>query len=254
MAISQRTDGVESARKALLMLLHFTEERPRATAEELARAIGVPKSTAYRHLALLRELGLVDEGTRGVYHVTARAADLARAADAAGGLIVRARPFLRRLMEETGETAVLIRLLGDAAVTVDQVETTQAVRLAYSPGRTMPLTAGAPAKLLLASLPASTRSAYLDRMAKADPAFAAVRTKREAELATIRKQGWAESWGEVDPGLWGCAAPIVERGRVVASLSSAGPLTRLGTEAARRFVLDRCIAGARDISAALAEY
>lgn len=251
MATNQRTGGVESARKALLMLLHFTEERPRASAEDLARAVGVPKSTAYRHLALLRELGLIDEGPRGVYHVTARATDLARAADAAGGLIVRARPVMHRVMAETGETVVLIRLLGDAAVTVDQVESTHAVRLAYYPGRTMPLTAGAPAKLLLASLPASTRAAYLDRMSKADPAFAAVRGAREAEMVGIRKQGWADSWGEVDPGLWGCAAAIVERGRVVAALASAGPLVRLDTAESRRAVLDCCIRGAKEISALL---
>ncbi len=252
MTTNQRTGGVESARKALLMLLHFTEEHPRATADELARAVGVPKSTAYRHLALLRELGLIDEGTRGVYHVTARAGDLARAADAAGGLIVRARPYLRRVAEETGETTVLVRLLGDAAVTVDQVESNHAVRLAYSPGRTMPLTAGAPAKLLLASLPASTRTAYLDRMCKADPDFARIRPEWEAALAPVRRQGWADSWGEVDPGLWGCAAAVQERGRVVAALSSAAPLARLGTDEARRFVLESCIRGAKDISAALA--
>lgn len=253
MSASQRIGGVESARKALLMLLQFTEERPRATAADLAHAIGAPKSTAYRYLSLLRELGLVDDDGRGVYHVTARAGDMARAADAAGGLIVQARPYLRKTMEETGETTVLVRLLGDVAIPVDQVETRQAIRLSYAPGRTMPLTAGAPAKLLLASLPATTRTAYLDRMAGADPAFAAVRSAWESELTQARKQGWADSWGEVDPGLWGCSAPIVERGRVVAALSIAGPLARLDTEGRRRYVLDRCIANAEAISQVLAE-
>ena len=50
-------------------------------------------------------------------------------------LIVRARPILHRLMGLTGETASLVRLLGDAAVAVDQVDTDPPVRLAYAPGR-----------------------------------------------------------------------------------------------------------------------
>lgn len=251
MSSSQRTGGVESARKALQMLLAFNESRPRASVEELADEVGLPRSSAYRYVSLLREVGLLEEDRRGIYRVSARVHSVARAADAAGTLIMTTRPFLSRLADETGETSVLVRLLGDAAVAVDQIESRHPIRLAFSPGRTMPLVDGAPAKLLLASLPASTRAAYLDKMERADPRLRARRAAREEELARIRRQGWAESTEEVDPGCWGTAAPIIQRGRVIAALSVAGPLSRIDAEA-RQHVLDRTIAAAKDVSDRLA--
>ncbi len=251
MALSRRTDGVESARKALHLLLHFDESHVGASVAELATATGQPLSSVYRHVALLRELGLLEQGRRGQYHVSARVYGLTRAADAAGGLIVRARPVLHRLAALTGETAVLVRLLGDAAVAVDQVESNPPIRLAYSPGRTMPLTAGAPAKMLLASLPASSRTAYLDRLSNLDAAFARRRADWNKELTTARQQDWAESFGEVDRGLWGVSAPIRLGGHVVAALSLAGPLDRLD-DSGRRKGIKLCCDCAVELTEALA--
>lgn len=252
MSLTQRTTGVESARKALRLLLQFSEDKPRLTVDALAGQAGMPTSSAYRYVALLRELGLVEEGERGLYHLSARVHDLSRAADAAGGLILTIRPLLERLVDETGETAMLIRLLGDAAVTVDHIEPDQPIRLTYAPGRTVPLTAGAPAKLLLASLPASTRTAYLDSMARADLAVARRRPALEAELALIRQRGWAESAEEIDPGVWGTAARVMEGGRVTASIGVAGPLSRLDADR-RADIIARTIAAAEEASRRLAE-
>lgn len=252
MSLSQRIAGVESARKALRLLLQFKEDQPRMTVETLAGLSGMPISSAYRYVALLRELGLLEEGERGLYHLSARVHDLSRAADAAGGLILTVRPLLRRLVEETGETAMLIRLLGDAAVTVDHIEPDQPIRLTYAPGRTVPLIAGAPAKLLLASLPMSTRTAYLDSMVRADPAVGRRREALEAELALIRKRGWAESAEEIDPGVWGTAARVTEGGRVTAAVGAAGPLSRLDADR-RADIIARTIAAAEEASRLLAE-
>lgn len=251
MALTRRIDGVESARKALHLLLWFDETHVEASVEELAASTAMPLSSAYRHVALLRELGLLEPGTRGRYRVSARVYGLTRAADAAGGLIVRARPILHRLMGLTGETASLVRLLGDAAVAVDQVDTDPPVRLAYAPGRTMTLTAGAPAKMLLASLPDGTRDAYLDRLGAADPDFAARRGAWQDELTLARRQDWAESFSEVDPGLWGIAAPVRQAGHVIATLSVAGPLSRLD-DTRRKRAISLCRDAAADLTSALA--
>ena len=70
MAPSRRTTGVESARKALQLLLCFDASRTRASVAELAKAAGLPLSSAYRHVALLREVGLVEEEGAGLYRVT----------------------------------------------------------------------------------------------------------------------------------------------------------------------------------------
>lgn len=236
MALSDRTTGVESARKALQMLLFFDETRPRATIAELARSLGVPLSSAYRQAALLRELGLIEDDGNGAYHVTGRVLPIARAADAVGGLAFVARPLLVDLVKATGETALLMRLFGDACLALDVVESPNPIRLTGASGRTLPLLAGAPAKLLLAALPASVRNAHLDRATQGDAAFAARRTAFETELATIRKQGWAASYGEIDPGLCAFAAPITQRDAVTAALMLGAPQRRL-TAKRRAFLL-----------------
>lgn len=250
MASSQRIAGVESARKALELLLMFHDERSEASVPEMAAHLELPRSTAYRYTALLRELGLLEAAGGGRYHVSARIHAVARAADAAGGLILRARPILQRLALETGETVVLIRLLGNAAVAVDQAQTEQPIRLSYALGRTMPLTAGAPAKVLLASLPAATRSAYLDRISAQDADFAGRRATYEDELVRVRRQGWAESFGEVDAGVWGVSAPVYSAGRVIVALSIAGPLSRLDTAEKRARVIERTRDAAMELTAA----
>jgi DNA-binding IclR family transcriptional regulator len=79
----RHTQGAESPRRALQVLLAFSPARPHATISELAASVGVPLSTCYRYIALLRELGLVDEGERATYHVTAAAKQIAEAAQAA---------------------------------------------------------------------------------------------------------------------------------------------------------------------------
>ncbi|HEY7608167.1 MAG TPA: IclR family transcriptional regulator C-terminal domain-containing protein [Alphaproteobacteria bacterium] len=251
MAASRRTVGVESARKALQMLLCFDAARPRATVADLARAAALPLSSAYRHLALLREEGLVEEDGGGLYRVTPRIHALARAADAASPLVAAAQPLLARLAAETGATAVLFRVFGDVAVAAAAVEPRRPQHLSGVSGRSFPLHRGAPCKLLLASLPATVRGAYLDRIERADPAERVLRRAREAELALIRRRGYAESHGEVDPGMWAVAAPVVEKRRAIASLWLAVPERRL--DPARRAALrEAALAAARALSRTLA--
>jgi DNA-binding IclR family transcriptional regulator len=235
MAASRRTVGVESARKVLQLLLCFDAARPRAAVGELARAAGMPISSAYRHLALLREQGLVEEDGGGRYRVTPRVHALARAADAASPLMAAAQPVLARLAAETGATAVLFRVFGDVAMPVAAVEPRRPAHLSGVSGRSFPLHKGAPCKLLLASLPATVRTAYLDRIERADPAERALRREREAELALIRKRGFAESFGEVDPGMYAVATPVVQKRRAIASIWAGIPARRV--DAARRAAL-----------------
>jgi DNA-binding IclR family transcriptional regulator len=232
MASSRRVGGAESARKVLRLLLAFDERRPRLTAAELAAAAALPASTAYRLLALLREQGLVAADGPGGYRLGGRILPLARAADLAAGLALRARPLLRRLAAATGASASLLRLIGEVAVSVESADAPGLPRLTGATGRALALHAGAPGKLLLASLPASLRADYLARVAAADPGFAPRRTALEAELAVIRRRGWAESEGEVDAGFWAVAAPVVENRRVEAALFAALPSAR--ADAARR--------------------
>src|SRR5262252_1878897 len=180
-AQNRRTSGAESPRKVLTMLLAFNERRPHLSAEEMAREIGVPLSTAYRYISLLREVGLLQEGPQSTYSVTQRVIPLARAAQAANSLDAICQPVLERLSSATGEAA----------------------------------------KILLAGLTEKESARYLNAAAAADAPLAERRALLERELEEIRRTGWAQSSGEVDRGIWAAAAAIREGKRVVAALTIA---------------------------------
>ena len=105
---ARRTTGTESSRKVLHTLLAFSEQRPTATAEDLAREVGVPLSSAYRYISLLREVGLIEEGRERTYHLSARIIPLARVA------------LLGHLPR--GQREVVIRDILPGKVAIDQCE------------------------------------------------------------------------------------------------------------------------------------
>jgi len=233
-AKTKATSGSESARKVLSLLLAFSEESPTQSVQEMATALDVPVSSAYRYVSLLREFGLLEEAEFGGYRVSLRAVGLARAARAgAAGLSDIAHPVVQELARETGETALVIRRLGQAVVAVDIEESEKPVRLTFERGILMSLNRGSAARLLLAALTPKERADYYAflRTVESDPELPA-----EEELAEIAEQGWTESFGQVSDGIWGCAAAITVNRRVVAALSVAGPLFRLDEEHRARIV------------------
>jgi len=239
-----RTHGVGSARRVLQILLQFTEKRPTATVDELAEAIGTSTANTYRYLSLLKELALVEEHSRGLYTVSPRVFALARAASASLDVASAARPLLLDLSAKTGETALLVRRIGDSIVCLDSVETDQHVRLSFLPGALLPMHRGASAKVMLASLPPAKRSRYLARVTDITPHE---RDRLEKELARINADGYAESAAEVDEGVWAAAAPILFSGQVVAAISVAAPGYRVD-EAQRREIGEHVRAAAAAVS------
>jgi DNA-binding IclR family transcriptional regulator len=221
------TPGVQSPRRVLQMLLRFSEQRPQATIGELAHEVGAPLSTAYRYVALLRELGLLEETSDGAYRVGPRIQAVARASARTDTLARRARPSMEDLTATLGETTMLVRVIANSAVCVERVESNRAVRLSVQPGQPLPLYTGASGKTLLAFLPAAESDRLLRDSALTDPDLRATLPQLRDELSQIAEQGWAESHGEIDDGIWACAAVLRLPGEPLAALSLAGPEYRI---------------------------
>lgn len=226
-----KVPGTQSARRALEMLFYFDARHPDATVEDLARAVDLPLPTAYRYVALLRQMSIIEEGPGGTYHLTPRVLVLGEAVGSGRGLISLARPYLQRLSLESGETALLTRLIDHAAVCVDRAESTQPMRITYQPGQAVSLQQGASARVLIAGLSVSARAAHLDVVERQNPSFAGQRRQFETEIDRADRQGWAISHGEIDAGIVAVAAPVRVRGITLAALSIAGPAFRVAAGA-----------------------
>lgn len=210
----------------------FDEDRPEWSATEIARSLDLPIPTVHRLLTALKHRGYVSqhEGTKR-FRLGVAALQLGDRARAVVDLRGVAMPALRRLAQDTGETALLTVLTPgrDRGMCLERVETPQPLRLSVTPGRQLPLHAGASQKVLLAYLPDEdverVIAAGLEHLCHAtitDP------QQLRDELATIRRRGWASSYEETNLGVWGVAVPLLNaRGEVVCAVGIAGPSARL---------------------------
>jgi DNA-binding IclR family transcriptional regulator len=229
----KREDALQSLDRGL-EILQLLAERPR-TVEELSRALGAPRSTAYRTLTTLRARQLVERDTReACYTLGFGVLHLGRAL--LGRVPVRqvALGTMREIAAGVEETAVLTVRSGDFGVAIETIEAADPVRVAPAPGERVPLHVGAPMKALLAFLAPEEIDAYLRRpLARPTPRAIGDPRRLRREIAQIRERGYAESWEEVYPGAVGVAVPILGRDdQVVASLGIAGPVHRFTPERA----------------------
>lgn len=231
-------DHLRGVERAVTLLNQFSTERPTLDLPAAARALSVPRSTAYR---LLRSLEvsrlLVYDKQRRAYRLSLALAHLGQIALAGVDLRAVVHPYLRRLVEETGESSFLLVVEGDAAVVIDTQETDKPLKLTRPVGTPWPLHAGASNKVLLAHLPPDVQAEILRRpLARVTPRTITDPRRLASELTRIRRQGYAVSMGELTPGVVGVAMPILSGGRLMGGLAVAGPVSRLSSNRTPRIV------------------
>jgi DNA-binding IclR family transcriptional regulator len=224
----QRTKGVDSARRALQILLQFSESKPELTIDEVLELHDISVPSAYRYISLLRELQLIEERSKGVFVLSPQIIKLAQAAETTLDYRVEAQPILDALRDRVGETALYLRRVNDAAVCLAIAESDHAISISFQPGHLMPLVAGAGAKILLAAYADAKRARYLDRLQPPMPDES--RERLLSDLQRIRNEGFAESEGEVDEGVWACAAPVHAPGALLGTISVVAPAYRVSAE------------------------
>ena len=245
----QRTKGVDSARRALQILLQFSQNKPELTVDEILDVHGISLPSAYRYLSLLREMYLIEERGKGSFVLSPEILQLAQAAERTLDYRVEAQPVLDRLATATGETALYLRRLNDAVVCLAITESEHAISISFQPGHVMPLHGGAGAKLLLAGLSKARRAQYLDRL---DPVLSPeARQHLGEELNRLRESGFAISEGEVDEGSWACAAAVYVGGQLVGSLSVVAPAYRVN-EAGRERIGEMVRTHSKELEGVLA--
>lgn len=220
--------GADSGRRALDVLFAFTEQQPVVSVRELAESLDIPVPSVHRYVALLRDMGLLEESSRGRYHLSMRVAALGRAARRAAPIVDTVEPLMRALSERIGESVLLMRLVHGAPVCIHRVESPSRFRLSFEPGQLLPALRGASARLLLGALDPESRQRYVDEALRSG-ALPPV-NGRDGYLGEVERdvaRGWAVSNEEIDEGVWAPAAAVHEDGRVVAAISAPCPAFRV---------------------------
>jgi DNA-binding IclR family transcriptional regulator len=217
----QRSTGVGVLDRSVA-LLDLLAGGPR-TLRALAEASGLPRPTAYRLLVALEAHRLVARDAAGAFRLGPRLAELAVAAGPALDLAALAGPVLAGLHEATGESAQLYVRSGDHRLCVAARDAGTGLRDSVPVGAVLPLDAGSGGKVLLAWSP--------DRTV---PGAVAAGGVDAAELAAIRKRGWAATVAEREPGVASVSAPVLAGGDLLAAVCVSGPASRLGRDHGRR--------------------
>lgn len=233
----------------LLVLIHA----PSALGvSELARRVASSKSAVHRVLHSLASRGFVEQTADRAYQLGPAAAALGAMSLVRSRLESVAAPILLKLRDATGETTLLTRPVAGGRMHVAQYESSQEIRYTVTLGVVRPWHAGASGKALLANLDPETQERIVRQEARqhelSDGRVAEIR----AELADIRKQGYAVSVGELNPLAAAIAATVFDAsGLVMAAVSVVGPVARFSPPTSEKLaplVIQAC----SDISAAAA--
>jgi len=220
-------------RQAMEVLRLFSPERQELGVVEVAGLLGRPRSSISRWLRAMADAGFLarDPGSSR-YRLGMELVALGELARGSASLQPLARRVLEKLVAETEETSNLVVLDRGNAVNVEVVLSPRPIRHVGILGRQLPLHASAAGKVLVAWLPVQERQALLaPPLHGFTPRTITAPGPLDAELARVRRRGWATAWRELEEEVAAAAAPVRNgRGEVVAALTTSAPVSRMPRE------------------------
>jgi DNA-binding IclR family transcriptional regulator len=200
---------------------------------EIAKELGIHKSTVFRLVSTLERRGFVEQhAATQKYRLGFAVVRLASGVRSELDLTQIARPVCERLSQWAGETVNLSVLEAGEVVNIDQVNLSGATVSVNWIGRRSALHATSTGKVFLAFTPPERREAYIRRGLPA----VTERTITDADelrahLAEVRQRGFGAALEELEVGLHAVAAPVFSHdGVVIATVCVSGPSYRLVAE------------------------
>ncbi|CAH0160569.1 HTH-type transcriptional regulator KipR [Peribacillus frigoritolerans] len=192
---------------------------------EIVQFSGIPKTSVFRMVMSLEEMGLLDKDRGGKYslgllflqfgHLVAERSDIREVA----------LPIMQKLHDKVGEAVNLIVLDGNEAICIEKLDTKQRVRLNTAIGWRMPLYAGACSRVILAFQPKYEQEQYLEQTELKSIASGTITVNERLRtlLEETRKTGFTVSHSELENYISAVAAPIFDhKGYIIAGISVAG--------------------------------
>ncbi|MGH3098164.1 MAG: IclR family transcriptional regulator [Streptosporangiales bacterium] len=229
---------MQSVLNALRVLEGVAARQPIGVSE-LARELGLPKSSVQRALRTLHAAGWLHQaGTELTrWALTTKALHVAH--HVGGDLSLRdvAVPVMEELREETGETVHLEVREGRHAVLIERLETPKPVRIVLPLGVGAPLHGSSNGKAILAHCPPEEIEQIIaEGLPRYTDATIVDAGALRAELADIRRRGYATNRGEWRTDVAAVAAAILDgEGHAVASMSISTPIDRMPDDVRPRY-------------------
>lgn len=238
---------VQSVARAIAIVLEVAKSDQGITTREISERVGIGRQATYHLLHTLVSAGMLTRTSGNRYVMGLRAATIGEAFLRQATPNARLAPLVRRLAQETGETAYTAGWWSGEVTTLSVARGSNPVHAAEVPqGYLGNAHARASGKLLLAFAAQPQRAAYLDAhpLVRLTPATITDRDDFEREMETIRERRYATDEEELTLGVCCLAVPL-EDGRSPFVIALSVPCERFGAE------FDRYLAAMRDAISAV---
>jgi DNA-binding IclR family transcriptional regulator len=213
-----------------LKIIELLSENKTLSVSEVAKCLNQNRSASHRFLATLKELGYVIQDSNSRYKLSLKMFELGNRISDVKSIRPIARPFMHELVAKYNETVNLGRIEHLDVTTIETVSSNEAIKYDSPIGDRSPAHTLAMGKAMMAYMPQEERKSYLDniRFQALTKKTITDRTKFEAELRIIEKQGFAVDDEEWATGLRCVAAPILNfDNHANYAISISGPLHRM---------------------------
>ena len=231
---------------ATLAVLDLLAARSPLSLSEIARELGIAKSTLHRICSVLVERGWAVRDGDGRFDLGIRALRLGSSSSELP-IVTAFRTVAAEFLTRHDETIALAILDGVESLFIALEETSQPVRLVTHVGSKTPAFASASGRVVLASRPAAAVAATFGGQLLVTPTGRRLNGLAELEsiLADVRTRGFAENWEETAEGLFAASVPVVnDDGVTLCALTTLVPISRVTPERRQAIVADLQTLGA----------
>jgi IclR family pca regulon transcriptional regulator len=241
---------VQSFARGLEVIRSFSASAPRQTLTEVATRTGLTRAGARRILLTLQTLGYVESDGK-LFRLTPRMLDLGFAYLSSLPIWNLAEPVMETLVQQVKESCSAAVLDGTDIVYVLRVPTHKIMSISLGVGSRLPAYCTSMGRMLLSALPEAELRQRLqasERTARTRHTLTGV-SDLAAEIAQVRRQGWALVDQELEEGLISMATPITDRaGQMVAALNISGQANRTSAAVMQETMLPPLLAATQTIS------
>ena len=225
-------DFVSSLSRGLEILSSFSRTSRKMTLSQVAAETDMSRATARRFLlTLVKEGYVVTDGK--LFDLTPKVLDLGFAVLSKIGIWDRARPFMERLSEQTGESCTAAILDGLDVVYVAGVQAHNIISVGISVGSRHSAFYTANGRVLLAAQPEENWDGIIANARLVPRTRHSITNRADLRdtLADVRKSGWSLVDQELEEGLLSIAIPLHYRSGILAgAINIAVPSVRATPE------------------------
>ena len=219
---SKEAGGIQAVVMALKLVAHLSKQTESVGVTSIAEALGTTKSRIHRHLQTLVQQGYArQEVISERYHIGPALINIGISISENYDLVGMARSALIGLREALGHSAVVSRIEPDGVRVLLTLTGKSPIEIGVKPGSLLSLHATGQGKVTLAFGAQETRERILDSDLEAlTPHTITTSRALAAELAQVKKQGWATAPNETLIGMNALAAPVFDARGVLAGTIS----------------------------------